>query len=137
MPSTHLNRRIALIHLVLEIRRAINKTAETQALSMGETMVFLAILLGELEGRLMSVSDISATTGHKFATCHRYIQALKARDLVASQQVGKRVVLCMKDDLDDPSVSRLFKELYATMRRGIRNLHKIESEPTGSFSQKE
>jgi sugar-specific transcriptional regulator TrmB len=131
MPSTNPRRRIILVRTAMEIHRAIVKAAEANGLAQGEAIAFLAIRMGHLEDRPMTISDVCATTGQKFSSCHRYLQSLKKRGFVYSRIEGKRTVHHLADTSENPAGAKMFKDIHATMRRAVRDLTELEQPVSG------
>lgn len=129
MPHTHYHpRRIVLIRAAMETQAAITRTAVERGFSYGEAVAHMAIRLGDLQGRPMSVSDVAATTGQKFATSHRYIQALKKRLLVEGVQDGQRVIYRLTPRPEEAVVTKLYAEIDKIARIACRKLRTIDAE---------
>ena len=112
--------RMATTRCLMNLHNAIATAAKEANLSVEAIILCHAIQLGQLEGRPMDITALSAVTHFKFPTCHRYLKILRDKGIIEVRQEGKRQVHYHPTKLEDPMCAHTtITRMYTQMDRAI------------------
>lgn len=91
-----------------------------------ETLVQLAIRLGEYEGKPVSATDIADLVKIPRTSVLRHLSALQAQGQIRAEKVGRRVMLRpLKDDF--PRNREFYRDVERIVRLVCRELSKMDT----------
>jgi DNA-binding transcriptional ArsR family regulator len=116
-------RRRILIRLLLELHALIRDSK----VPYEEAIVAVTIRLGQYEGRLMDVSDISRITGLPLSSVSRHLKAQRKKGRVRSVKTGRRTVQYFPPTPEAPEVTRFYAQLEDAVTRAFHDVSILET----------
>lgn len=116
-----------LIRMMLDLHAQVT----SQKIPMEETLVSIAIRMGQFEGRPMDASQIAAVTTLPRPSVHRHLSAILQRHRsIRQMRVGRRVVYFFEPPANE-AAGAFFEVVEKLVRQAMRELSILDTSTSG------
>jgi DNA-binding transcriptional ArsR family regulator len=132
-PPPYAAQRRVICQTILETLRGYSRAylgSERVGDHAGDLMIMIALLLGQIEGRPLSASDIAEYIGMPRATVLRHLSAISKHVELIRQKDGRRTTFIM-GRASNPELADLIRKINSRVSAACRELAKMDDKPVG------